>query len=134
MPAAPFHLAWFLQGSSIQAWGEPWTGNISDDWMSCDMFLDLARGCERACMDYMLLEDSIYVGETWQNSRDIYLKNGMSIPRQEPTVVATLMAAATTAARHRADAVDLRLCALSAWPASSARWTRSRAGAPAGTW
>jgi FMN-dependent oxidoreductase (nitrilotriacetate monooxygenase family) len=47
-------------------------------------------------MDYMLLEDSIYVGETWQNSRDIYLKNGMSIPRQEPIVVATLMAAATT--------------------------------------
>jgi FMN-dependent oxidoreductase (nitrilotriacetate monooxygenase family) len=95
MPAKPFHLAWFLQGSSIQAWGESWTGNISDDWMSCDMFLDLARGCERACMDYMLLEDSIYVGETWQNSRDMYLKNGMSIPRQEPTVVATLMAAAT---------------------------------------
>jgi FMN-dependent oxidoreductase (nitrilotriacetate monooxygenase family) len=96
MTAAPFHLAWFLQGSSIQAWGESWTGNISDDWMSCDMFLDLARGCERAGMDYILLEDSIYVGETWQNSRDIYLKNGMSIPRQEPTVVATLMAAATT--------------------------------------
>jgi alkanesulfonate monooxygenase SsuD/methylene tetrahydromethanopterin reductase-like flavin-dependent oxidoreductase (luciferase family) len=96
MTAAPFHLAWFLQGSSIQAWGESWTGNISDDWMSCDMFLDLARGCEQASMDYILLEDSIYVGETWQNSRDIYLKNGMSIPRQEPTVVATLMAAATT--------------------------------------
>lgn len=95
MPAAPFHLAWFLQGSSIQAWDEPWTDTITGDWMSCDMFLDLARGCERACMDYMLLEDSIYVGETWQNSRDIYLKNGMSIPRQEPTVVATLMAAAT---------------------------------------
>lgn len=96
MPAAPFHLAWFLQGSSIQAWGDPWTGTISGDWMSCDMFLDLARGCERACFDYLLLEDSIYVGETWQNSRDIYLKNGMSIPRQEPSVVATLMAAATT--------------------------------------
>ena len=95
MAAAPFHLAWFLQGSSIQAWGEAWTGNISDDWMSCETFLDLARGCERACMDYILLEDPIYVGETWQNSRDIYLKNGMSIPRQEPAVVATLMAAAT---------------------------------------
>jgi FMN-dependent oxidoreductase (nitrilotriacetate monooxygenase family) len=96
MSGAPFHLAWFLQGSSIQAWGESWTGNISEDWMSCDMFLDLARGCERACMDYMLLEDSIYVGETWQNARDLYLKNGMSVPRQEPTVVSTLMAAATT--------------------------------------
>jgi hypothetical protein len=29
MPADRFHLAWFLQGSSIQAWHEPWTGNIS---------------------------------------------------------------------------------------------------------
>ena len=91
-----FHLAWFLQGSSIQAWGEPWTGNISEDWMVPDMFLDLARSMERACFDYMLIEDSIYVGETWMGSRDIYLKNGMSIPRQEPSVVATLMAAATS--------------------------------------
>jgi len=78
MSAAPFHLAWFLQGSSIQAWGEPWTGHISDDWMSCDMFIDLARGCERAGMDYMLLEDSIYVGETYGGARDFYLKKGLS--------------------------------------------------------
>jgi FMN-dependent oxidoreductase (nitrilotriacetate monooxygenase family) len=91
-----FHLAWFLQGSSIQAWGEPWTGNISEDWMVPDMFLDLARSMERACFDYMLIEDSIYIGETWADSREIYLKNGMSVPRQEPSVVATLMAAATS--------------------------------------
>ena len=96
MAAKPFHLAWFLQGSSIQAWGEPWTGNISEDWMSPELFLDLCRAIERACFDYMLIEDSIYVGEMWKGSRDIYLKNGMSIPRQEPSVIATLMAAATT--------------------------------------
>ncbi len=91
----PFHLAWFLQGSSIQAWGAPWTGNISEEWMSAEMFVDVARMIERAGFDYMLIEDSIYVGENWQNSRDIFLKNGMSIPRQEPTVVATLMAQGT---------------------------------------
>ncbi|OJW24499.1 MAG: FMNH2-dependent monooxygenase [Rhodospirillales bacterium 69-11] len=95
MPAKPFHLAWFLQGSSIQAWGEPWIGNISEDWMSAEMFLDLARAIERACFDYLLIEDSIYVGEMWKGSREIYLKNGMSIPRQEPSVIATLMCAAT---------------------------------------
>ncbi|MBN8928117.1 MAG: NtaA/DmoA family FMN-dependent monooxygenase [Rhodospirillales bacterium] len=95
MPAKPFHLAWFLQGSSIQAWGEPWIGNISEDWMSAEMFLDLARAIERACFDYLLIEDSIYVGEMWKGSRGIYLKNGMSIPRQEPSVIATLMCAAT---------------------------------------
>jgi len=96
MTARPFHLAWFLQGSSIQAWGEQWTGNISEEWMSADMFLDLARSIERACFDYLLLEDSIYIGQNWQNSRDIFLKNGMSVPRQEPTVIASLMMAATS--------------------------------------
>ena len=96
MAANPFHLAWFLQGSSIQAWGEPWSGNISEEWMSADMFLDLARSIERACFDYLLIEDSIYIGQNWQNSRDMFLKNGMSVPRQEPSVVASLMMAATS--------------------------------------
>jgi len=96
MPANPFHLAWFLQGSSIQAWGEQWSGNISKDWMSAEMFLDLARSIERACFDYLLIEDSIYIGQNWQDSRDMFLKNGMSVPRQEPSVVASLMMAATS--------------------------------------
>jgi FMN-dependent oxidoreductase (nitrilotriacetate monooxygenase family) len=96
MPASPFHLAWFLQGSSIQAWGEQWSGNISEEWMSAEMFLDLARSIERACFDYLLIEDSIYIGQNWQNSRDMFLKNGMSVPRQEPSVVASLMMAATS--------------------------------------
>jgi FMN-dependent oxidoreductase (nitrilotriacetate monooxygenase family) len=95
MSISPFHLAWFLQGSSIQAWGADWTGNISEEWMSAGMFVDLARNIERAGFDYLLIEDSIYVGQNWQNKRDIFLKNGMSIPRQEPTVVATMMATAT---------------------------------------
>ena len=96
MASDHFHLAWFLQGSSIQAWGDDWTGNISEEWMSAGMFLDLARSIERAAFDYLLLEDSIYIGQNWQNSRDIFLKNGMSVPRQEPSVIASLMAAATS--------------------------------------
>jgi FMN-dependent oxidoreductase (nitrilotriacetate monooxygenase family) len=91
-----FHLAWFLQGSSVQAWGERWTGNISDEWMVPDLFLELARSMDRACMDYMLLEDTSYVGEAYGNSRDIYLRHGMSVPRQDPSVVASLMIAATS--------------------------------------
>jgi FMN-dependent oxidoreductase (nitrilotriacetate monooxygenase family) len=95
MPANRFHLAWFLQGSSIQAWGAPWTGNISEEWMSAEMFLDLARAIDRAGFDYLLIEDSIYIGQNWKDSRDIFLHNGMSVPRQEPSVVASLMAAVT---------------------------------------
>ncbi|MBU8542646.1 MULTISPECIES: NtaA/DmoA family FMN-dependent monooxygenase [Roseomonadaceae] len=91
----PFHLGWFLQGSSVQAWGEPWTGAIGRDWMVPDLFCDIARALERACFDYVLIEDSSYVGESYGGSREIYLANGLSVPRQDPSVVATLLAAAT---------------------------------------
>jgi hypothetical protein len=56
--AKPFHLAWFLQGSSAQAWGEAWTGHIGTSWMVPELFVDLARVLERACFDYVLIEDS----------------------------------------------------------------------------
>jgi FMN-dependent oxidoreductase (nitrilotriacetate monooxygenase family) len=95
MAQRPFHLGWFLQGSSVQAWGEPWTGNIGQEWMHPHLFTDMARALERACFDYILLEDSSYVGEAYGGSREIYLKNGLSVPRQDPSVVATLLFAAT---------------------------------------
>jgi len=43
MAAKPFHLGWFLQGSSAQAWGEPWTGHIARTWMLPDLFVPEAR-------------------------------------------------------------------------------------------
>jgi FMN-dependent oxidoreductase (nitrilotriacetate monooxygenase family) len=96
MPARPFHLGWFLQGSSAQAWGEPWTGHIGTTWMVPDLFLDMARSLERACFDYILLEDSSYVGESYHGSTEIYLKHGIAVPRQDPSVVAALMTAVTS--------------------------------------
>ncbi|MBN8873976.1 MAG: NtaA/DmoA family FMN-dependent monooxygenase [Rhodospirillales bacterium] len=96
MPARPFHLGWFLQGSSVQAWGEPWTGHIGKTWMKPELFLDMARCLERACFDYILLEDSSYVGESYQGSTKIYLENAIAVPRQDPSVVASLMTAVTS--------------------------------------
>jgi FMN-dependent oxidoreductase (nitrilotriacetate monooxygenase family) len=91
----PFHLAWFLQGSSVQAWGEPFTGAIGRDWRSCDLFCDMARMLEAARFDYILIEDSSYVGESYGGSTEIYLKHGLAVPRQDPAITATMMAAAT---------------------------------------
>jgi len=91
----PFHLGLFLQGSSVQAWNQPWTGRIAETWMKPELFLDVARSLERACFDYILLEDSSYIGESFGGSREIYLNNGISVPRQDPSVVASLMAGAT---------------------------------------
>ena len=95
MAAKKFHLGWFLQGSSVQAWGEPWTGNIGTEWMVPDFFIEMTRNLERACFDYVLLEDSSYIGESYGGSREIYLHHGLSVPRQDPSVVAALLAQAT---------------------------------------
>ncbi len=96
MSTKPFHLAWFLQGSSAQAWGEAWTGHIGQTWMEPELFLDMARSLERACFDYILIEDSSYVGESFNASTKIYLENGLSVPRQDPSVVAALMTQVTS--------------------------------------
>ena len=96
MAGKPFHLAWFLQGSSAQAWGEAWTGHIGQNWMEPELFLNMARTLERACFDYILLEDSSYVGESFGGSTEIYLKNAIAVPRQDPSVVAALMTQVTS--------------------------------------
>jgi FMN-dependent oxidoreductase (nitrilotriacetate monooxygenase family) len=96
MSGRPFHLAWFLQGSSVQAWGESWTGHIGTTWEQPDLFLDMARCLERACFDYILLEDASYVGESYNGSTEVYLKHAVSVPRQDPSVVAALMTQVTS--------------------------------------
>jgi len=96
MAARPFHLGWFLQGSSVQAWGEPWTGHIGRAWMVPELFTDMARSLERACFDYLLIEDSSYVGESYGGSTELYLKHGIAVPRQDPSVVASLMTQVTS--------------------------------------
>ena len=95
MQTEPFHLGLFLQGSSVQAWGEPWTGRIGESWTQPKLFIDVAQALERACFDYILLEDSSYIGESYAASREIYLRHGIAVPRQDPSVVASLMTAAT---------------------------------------
>jgi FMN-dependent oxidoreductase (nitrilotriacetate monooxygenase family) len=96
MAASKFHLGWFLEGSSAQAWGEPWTGDIGTGWRHPKLFIDIAQALERACFDYVLIEDSSYIGESYGANRDIYLRAGLSVPRQDPSVIATLLAASTT--------------------------------------
>ena len=94
--AKPFHLAWFLQGSSAQAWGEEWTGHIGANWMVPELFVDLARTLERACFDYVLIEDSSYIGESYGGSTAIYLENAIAVPRQDPAIIAALMTQRTS--------------------------------------
>ncbi len=96
MAKHPFHLAWFLsQGFGPKSWRSIWPGADAGRWMMPDLFVDLARGMERACMDYMIIEDSSMLPYTYQGSHDTYLKYAASTPKLDPAVLVPYLAQAT---------------------------------------
>ena len=93
---ALFHLAWFLsRGYSPKAWRHDWAGDTPLNWMKPELFVDLARGMERACFDYLILEDSSNVPYTYGGTHDTYLKYAWAAPKLDPAVLATTLALAT---------------------------------------
>ena len=91
-----FHLAWFLsRGYSPKGWRQDWSGDTAENWMSPDLFVDLARGMERACFDYLILEDSSHVPYKYQGSHDVYLKYAAATPKMDPAVLVPYLAQAT---------------------------------------
>ena len=76
----PFHLSWFLsQGYGPKGWRGKWPGSDMNRWMMPDLFVDLARGMERACFDYMIIEDSSMLPYQYKGTHDTYLKYAASI-------------------------------------------------------
>ena len=99
MAKRQFHLSWFLsQGYGPKSWWGNWPGSSSDmaRWMMPDLFLDLARGLERACFDYLIIEDSSMVPYSYQGSHDTYLRYAASTPKLDPAVLVPYLAQATT--------------------------------------
>jgi FMN-dependent oxidoreductase (nitrilotriacetate monooxygenase family) len=96
MPKRQFHLAWFLsRGFSPKAWRLSWAGDTAENWLKPDLFVDLARGMERACFDYLIIEDSSHVPYKYGNSHDVYLKYAAATPKMDPAVLVPFMTMAT---------------------------------------
>src|SRR5580765_7060557 len=94
--AKPFHLAWFLsQGYGPKSWRGDWPGSDMARWMMPDLFVDLAKGMDRACFDYIIIEDSSNVPYTYKGSHDTYLKYAASAPKLDPAVLVPYLAQAT---------------------------------------
>jgi FMN-dependent oxidoreductase (nitrilotriacetate monooxygenase family) len=96
MATRPFHLAWFLsQGYGPKSWRSDFPGSDVSRWMMPDLFVDLAQGMERACFDYMIIEDSSNIPYTYKGSHDTYLQYAASTPKLDPAVLVPYLAAAT---------------------------------------
>jgi alkanesulfonate monooxygenase SsuD/methylene tetrahydromethanopterin reductase-like flavin-dependent oxidoreductase (luciferase family) len=87
-----FHFGWFVgKGYSVHSWNQSWTGNIGADWMEPDLYMDLARGLERACFDCLVIEDGSFISDAYQGSPEWYLRNAYSVPKSDPLPLVPLL-------------------------------------------
>jgi FMN-dependent oxidoreductase (nitrilotriacetate monooxygenase family) len=87
-----YHFGWFIgRGYSVHGWNQAWTGNIAEDWMEPDLYMDLARGLERACFDCLIIEDGSFIADAFQGSTEWYLRNAYSVPKSDPLPLVPLL-------------------------------------------
>jgi FMN-dependent oxidoreductase (nitrilotriacetate monooxygenase family) len=87
-----FHLGWFTYFGQ-NAWNEP-LGAGPEPWDG-SLHLDLVRALERACFDYLLLEDTLSIPEVHKGSMATYLKHGIMVPKHDPAPLAAVLGTAT---------------------------------------
>jgi long-chain alkane monooxygenase len=89
----PFHLAWFTNftagnwDTSFSHGGSPWDGKF---------YVEFAQAMERACFDYMILEDTLMVSEAWAGTAEMSLTQALQVPKHDPIPLAAMIAAATS--------------------------------------
>jgi FMN-dependent oxidoreductase (nitrilotriacetate monooxygenase family) len=96
MSKTPFHLAWFIsKGYGPKAWRMPWGGPNPENWVKPDLFVHLSQQLERACFDYVMIEDSSNIPYTYKNSHETYLRYAVDSPKLDPSVLAPFLIQAT---------------------------------------
>jgi FMN-dependent oxidoreductase (nitrilotriacetate monooxygenase family) len=89
----PFHLAWFTNftagswDTTFSHGGSPWDGKF---------YIEFAQAMERACFDYMILEDTLMVSEAWAGTAEMSLTQALQVPKHDPIPLAAMIAAATS--------------------------------------
>lgn len=93
MAANRFHLGWFTNFTPDE-WDHP-TANGGMPWDGA-FYIDMARAMERAGFDYIMLEDTLMISDSYGHSQDAYLKHAIMAPKHDPAPLAALIGAHTT--------------------------------------
>ena len=92
MSAAPFHLGWFVNFTAGE-WDDPFAAGLPP-WNG-KFYIDMAQALERACFDYIMLEDTLMVSETYGDSSEAALKYAQTVPKHDPAPLAALIGGST---------------------------------------
>ena len=88
----PFHLAWFCNftagewNAAFAPTQSPWDGKF---------YVEMAQALERACFDYIMLEDTLMVSEAWKGTAEGTLKWALQAPKHDPLPLAAMIGSAT---------------------------------------
>ena len=107
-----FHLGWFTS-FAVDEWNEPF-GSGGEPWDG-SFYIEMAKAMERACFDYLMLEDTLMLSEAYGGTSEAYLKAAIMVPKHDPAPLAALIGAATT--RISASSTTMSTHGLSAVPA-----------------
>ncbi len=94
MAAKKFHLGWFTNFAA-----DEWNGPFSNGGMPWDgkFYVDVAQMLERACFDYLMLEDKLTISDAYGGTSEVYLKHALGmVPKHDPAPLAAVVGAATT--------------------------------------
>jgi FMN-dependent oxidoreductase (nitrilotriacetate monooxygenase family) len=93
MTAKRFHLGWFMNFTP-----DEWNGPIAAGGLPFDggFYIDMARAMERACFDYIMIEDTLMVPDAYGHTPEAYLKHVIMAPKHDPAPLAALLGASTT--------------------------------------
>ncbi|GAA4545905.1 NtaA/DmoA family FMN-dependent monooxygenase [Pseudonocardia xishanensis] len=89
-----FHLGWFTNFSN-PPWLAPYAGTEGATWPDGEAHVEFTRSLERACFDYVMLEDSSMVSDAYEGSSRVDLKYGLYAPKHDPMMLAPVLADAT---------------------------------------
>lgn len=113
-----YHLAWFLpQGFAMEPWTpagrDIWEGHNATQWMKPDIYCELAQSIERAGFDFMLLEDTNEVDDTFRGSMEFTLRHGAARAQERSDAIGAVDGAANEASGIRAHGFQQLLSAVS---------------------
>ena len=69
-----FHLGWFTNFTT-DGWNKPFS-NGGSPWTG-EFYIEMAKALERACFDYIMIEDKLSVSESYGGSSEAYLKHAL---------------------------------------------------------
>jgi FMN-dependent oxidoreductase (nitrilotriacetate monooxygenase family) len=96
MPDTRFHLGWFMNFMPPKSWRGDWGGHDAETWADGTFHVDFIRSLERACFDYMMIEDSSMVPDGYGGSTETELKHSLYAPKHDPVPLVPLLARATS--------------------------------------